>query len=133
MSQREATEALGDLPLQIDVVVELTFHPLNTFIGVPDYSVALVPEPSDQVRRELIEPLALFRAPRHGPRVARYDPRIPAVPSTSILDNSEPLLGGSLLAEFDGALLEADIQFAVVLTEQGTEIVRVRVDFENLR
>jgi hypothetical protein len=55
------------------------------------------------------------------------------VPSTSLLNNSEPLLGGSVLAEFDGALLETNLVYNVVVAEQATEVVRVRADFSRLR
>ena len=41
--QREALAALGDTPSRVDLVVELTFHPLNNYVGMPDFDVALVP------------------------------------------------------------------------------------------
>src|SRR4029453_2200687 len=37
--QREALATLGDNPARVDVIVELTFHPLNNFVGVPSYTV----------------------------------------------------------------------------------------------
>src|SRR5688500_4233425 len=42
LGQREARAVLGDTPEQIDLLVELTFHPQNTFIGVPAYEVRLL-------------------------------------------------------------------------------------------
>src|ERR1700752_3685242 len=33
--QREAQEALRDVSDQIDLLIEMTFHPLNTFVAVP--------------------------------------------------------------------------------------------------
>src|SRR5690242_1236730 len=41
--QREALATLGDNPSRLDVVVELTFHPLNNYVGVPAFTVVLVP------------------------------------------------------------------------------------------
>src|SRR5215470_14962161 len=40
--QREALATLGDNPSRVDVVVELTFHPLNNYVGVPAFTVSLV-------------------------------------------------------------------------------------------
>src|SRR6185295_2930401 len=40
--QREALSTLGDNPSRVDVIAELTFHPLNNYIGVPDFAVTLV-------------------------------------------------------------------------------------------
>src|SRR5262245_16921436 len=39
--QREANAALNAAPNVIELLFELTFHPLNTFVGVPAYDVAL--------------------------------------------------------------------------------------------
>ena len=41
--QRDALATLGDEPSRVDIVVELTFHPLNNFVGVPNYPVSLLP------------------------------------------------------------------------------------------
>src|SRR4029453_8197881 len=41
--QREALATLGDNPSRLDVVVELTFHPLNNYVGVPAFTVSLQP------------------------------------------------------------------------------------------
>src|SRR5438034_9814578 len=34
--QREAIATLGDNPSRVDLVVDLTFHPLNNYLGVPE-------------------------------------------------------------------------------------------------
>src|SRR3954465_10574862 len=40
--QREALEIVAAAPDRLDTYVELTFHPLNTYIGVPNYDLALM-------------------------------------------------------------------------------------------
>ena len=42
IGQREAIELLNEAPGQIDLWVEFTFHPLNSFVGVPDYDVVMM-------------------------------------------------------------------------------------------
>src|ERR1041384_7448674 len=37
--QREAIATLGDNPSRVDLVIDLTFHPLNNYQGVPEYTV----------------------------------------------------------------------------------------------
>ena len=130
ITQREAFEALGDDPRQVDLIVELTFHPLNTFIGVPAYDVELeeTREPDERV-----EPTAIARVPRHGPRVG--DPLLPTPmpPPVRAFGASEPLLGGSLIATFAGRRLEATGRYEVVIREGETEIARARVDLGGFR
>src|SRR4030095_14327718 len=41
--QREGLATLRGNACRFDVVVELTFHPLNNYVGVPAFTVALVP------------------------------------------------------------------------------------------
>src|SRR4029079_12443309 len=40
--QRQAIEMLNASHGQFDFVVELTFHPLNTFVTMPEYGVAVI-------------------------------------------------------------------------------------------
>jgi hypothetical protein len=40
--QRQALQLLNDADGQFDVVIEITFHPLNAFIGMPSYDVVVV-------------------------------------------------------------------------------------------
>src|SRR4026209_1770745 len=63
--QREALATLADNPSRFDVVVELTFHPLNNYVGVPAFTVSLVPPGGKP-----IEPRAISRVPRFGPRLS---------------------------------------------------------------
>ena len=131
--QREALEALKPDPERLDVYVELTFHPLNTFVGVPGYGVMLKPT---RPGAPPIRPSAIDRIPRFGPRVAGQPvyrplpyPIPPRVPS-----GGEPLSGGTLIAAFDGRLLDPNGTYdAVVLDERDKELASVRIDLSRLR
>lgn len=133
VGQRDARDALGDAPARVDVVVELTFHPLNTYVGVPSYEVTLQPATPGEA---LVEPLSLARVPRHGPRLGEPDvsaplPVRPAAPR--VPGGSEPMLGGTLVAEFDGGALDERGVYEVVITDGDDEIARARVDLSLIR
>jgi hypothetical protein len=127
--QRDALGALGDAPARVDIVVEFTFHPLNTFVGVPAYEVTLVPVLPGE---DPIEPLSLSRVPRHGPRLV--DPDVPVPPSVpQVPDASEPMLGGTVIAVFDGNALDERGVYDVLIMEGDEEIARVPADLGAVR
>src|SRR6185436_15702486 len=95
LSQREALELLAAAPDQIDLFVEMTFHPLNTYIGMPPYQVQLVPAGAGSVP---IAPRALELHPRYGPRVQGLP--IPTIGAPAP-GGSEPVTGGTVVARFD--------------------------------
>ena len=72
--QREARATLGDTPEQVDVLVELTFHPQNTFIGVPTYVVRLLPV---RAATGPVDPRDFSYVPRFGPRMDSVSPAYP--------------------------------------------------------
>lgn len=128
--QREAIAVLGSTPEQLDVIVELSFHPLNTFVGVPGYDMRLVRG------TETIAPRDLERLPRFGPRMG--DATLPYPWSTGssirIAPGAEPLLGGRLAAHFDGRGLTPDAAYDVVVVDDSRrEMARARVDFAGVR
>jgi hypothetical protein len=125
LSQRQALALQAASPGWVDVVVELTFHPMNAYVNVPPYAVALRTPAGAS-----IEPRALDRMPRFGPRV---DGTPRPGPGTLIERRGQPMLGGTLLASFDGARLPPDGIFDVVVTETGKEIGQARVELETLR
>jgi hypothetical protein len=138
LGQRDALTILGDVPERVDLVVELTFHPQNTYIGVPAYEVRLVPlEPErtapGTATRTPIEPLALARVPRNGPRLQGTTLPYPYPTGPQVPAGSEPLLGGSLIAQFDGRRLSPDGTYLALITENGKEVARARIDFGPLR
>jgi hypothetical protein len=128
--QRNALEALAAAPGVLEVDVELTFHPLNTFVGVPDYRVAIVPPGASAPR---IDPLSTDRIPRFGPRVAGGPLPLPQPGGLTRKGRSSPMLGGTLVARFDARMLDATGRYDVVISEGGKELARGRMDLEKLR
>lgn len=129
--QREALAALQPDPQRVEVYAELTFHPHNTFVAVPEYSVELEPV----ARGVTITSKEIDRLPRFGPRLDSewypfpypytVGPRVPA--------GSEPLLGGTLLATFDGETLDPKGRYQVVIKDGKTPLARTPVDLGRLR
>jgi hypothetical protein len=137
--QREALAILGPMPERVDVVVDLTFHPLNTFIGVPSYDVVLegAVAPSGTgtpaVRAGVVRPGHLDRVPRFGARVSGNNLPYPYQGNTGLARGSEPLTGGVIVAQFDGGELDAAGVYYVVISDGANELARARVDLGRLR
>jgi hypothetical protein len=127
--QREARATLGDTPEQVDVLVELTFHPQNTFVGVPAYVVRLLPV---QAATGPVEPRDFSYAPRFGPRIDSASPAYP-YPIAPVAPGGQPLSGGTIIARLDGRVLDPNGLYDLVVLDAGTELARVRVDFRALR
>ena len=115
-------------PSRVDIVVEMTFHPLNNFIGVPDYAVAL----RAMVDAPPLLPRQISRIPRYGPRLSATRP-YPYSAGTSVPKGSQPLLGGTIVATFDGLALDAQGSYFAVISDSGKELARARLDFAKLR
>ena len=123
--QRQALELLAGKGRQIDVHAEFTFHPQNTFVGVPEYVIRLGGD-------RLIAPRATERVPRFGARVDRSPLFLP-VPGGIASARSQPMLGGTVIAQFDGESLNAMGTYDVLVLEEEKELGRVRVNFATLR
>jgi hypothetical protein len=65
LGQREVLTALAGRLDRLDVVVELTFHPLNSYVGVPSYDVVFA-RPGSKAG---IDPADIQRIPRFGSRI----------------------------------------------------------------
>jgi hypothetical protein len=126
--QRAALATLGDNPSRLDVVVELTFHPLNNYVGVPPFAVTLI-RPGGPP----IEPRATERVPRFGPRLSGMTLPYPYVTSSSAPQGSQPLLGGSVIASFDGSTLDARGTYVVVIREAEKDVAKAALDLTRLR
>jgi hypothetical protein len=128
LAQRDGLALAAASGGRLQLYVEMTFHPLNTFVGVPPYVVALVPAGSTS---QSIVPLELERIPRHGPRVDGLPPgaAAPSAPS----GRQEPVLGGTVIASFDGSTLNPNGVYDVVVSESGKEGVRVRLNLGTIR
>lgn len=129
LSQREALEILAAAPEQVEFFVELTFHPLNTYIGVPQYDVRL--SLTGRGVTQPIEPRNIERFPRYGARVAGLPLPMPAAPA--VPRQSEPVQGGTLAARFDARLLDRNGVYEVIVSEAGKELARARSDLRALR
>ena len=126
--QREALATLGDNPSRLDVVVELTFHPLNNYVGVPAFTVVLVPPGGKP-----IEPRTISRVPRFGPRLSGRPLPYPYVTNSAAPQGSQPLLGGSIIAAFDGTTLDARGAYVTVIRDSGKDVAKATVDLARLR
>jgi hypothetical protein len=125
--QREAMAALGDRSDVVEVLIEMTFHPLNVFIGVPAYDVELAI--GSPVTR--INPLHISRVPRFGARVDSVPLPYPAAPNLPGV--SQPLVGGTIVAGFGAGTLNPNGVYEVVVSEKGKELARARVNLGALR
>ena len=124
---REAQEALGD-GTELTLYLELTFHPLNTFLGVPDYQAVLVEG------QQTVAPESVDRIPRFGPRVEGAPP--PATPVAGALlapRGSQPMTGGTLVARFLATKIKPDGVYEVRVLEGQVLLAKGRIDFARLR
>ena len=131
--QREALAALQPDPDRVEVYVELTFHPLNTLVSIPEYSVEL-----EQLGRAGagIQPGTIDRLPRFGPRLdaSSYPFPYPYPVAPRVPTGTEPLLGGTLIARFQGSTIDPQAVYEVVVKEGDKELGRTwRVDLGKLR
>jgi hypothetical protein len=69
---RQALETYAQAVDETVVYIELTFHPHNTFVGIPDYGITL------EAGSVTFEPVSIGRIPRFGPRVGGYP--LPSTP-----------------------------------------------------
>ena len=126
--QRQALELLNATPAELDIWVELTFHPLNTYVGVPPFEVLLADRSG--VR---IPPRAFERLPRYGARVDGEPSRLAVPGGIALPGGSQPMLGGTIIAQFDGGPINATGVYDVLIVEGKAEPARVRVDLGRLR
>jgi hypothetical protein len=127
-AQREAFATLKEAPDQITLLIELTFHPLNRFVGIPAYDIALVGPGGTRAR-----PLRVDRYPRFRPRTGTLAPELPSTGAAPILGNGDPLVGGTIVAPFNAAMLDAAGRYTVVMTDGASEVASVALDLAGLR
>jgi len=126
--QREASETLGNAPDQIDLLIEMTFHPLNTFVAVPSYQVeAILPGG----RR--LTPRRIDRFPRFGPRPESPGPALPTPNASPVFGGGQPVLGGTMVVVLDGSMLDPKQRVDVVVMDGKTELARTAVDLGKMR
>jgi hypothetical protein len=131
--QREAKAILADAPDQVDLLFELTFNPLNTYVGMPAYDVRLLAAAAGTPPTLSGSPVGRF--PRFGPRTEPPGVTLPypySLASTIPL-GSEPLTGGTLLVHLDVGEAARNGAYDVLVIEGGKELARARIDFRALR
>jgi hypothetical protein len=128
LSQRQAMELLATSPGIIEVVLQLTFHPMHALVRVPDYQVQLI-SPAGKP----IEPRRIDLVPRFGPRLDNMPVPLPGTPTNGAARTAQAMLGGSVIAEFDGSTLDAKSAYQVAVLEQGKELARTRLDLGKVR
>jgi hypothetical protein len=126
--QREALAALAAAPNLVELIVELTFHPQNTFVGVPAYDVTLTSAQSKPIKAQYIN-----RYPRFGPRTDVSGPALPNPNAAPVLGTGQPMLGGTMVVQFALDALDANGRYDIILAEGGKEIVRAGMELGKMR
>jgi hypothetical protein len=126
--QKEAYAALATAPNLLELLVELTFHPLNTYVGVPAYDVTLAGAQSKPVKAQYIN-----RYPRFGPRTSVGSPALPNPNAAPVLGSGQPMLGGTLIAQFPVDALDANGRYEIVITDGGKDVSRSGLDLGKIR
>jgi hypothetical protein len=129
--QREALAALGDTPEAVDLVIEVTFHPFNTFVAVPGYAVQLLARTAKAAA--LVEPQTVERIPRFGPRLPGTPLPSAGPGEIDAAAASQPLVGGTLVARLDGGRLDPNGIYDVLVTEGRTAVAQTTIEFGRLR
>ena len=124
--QRQAIELLNAAGGRFDFVIELTFHPQNTFIAMPEYGVTLV---KDGQRLAL----DVARRPRFGARVEDLPAALPTPAGVIPRRGSEPMLGGTVIAQVDGAVLSGASSIDLVVSDGTSDVARAKIDLGSLR
>jgi hypothetical protein len=126
LAQREALELLKEPSNTLDISVELTFSPLNTFIGVPDYTVTLV---TADARR--VAPLETFRS-------ARWTARLEGPPSatpgaTGPRPRGGTMVGATIVGRFALVSLNGSGNYEVDTAVTGEPVVRASIALAGMR
>jgi hypothetical protein len=124
-SQRDALALLARHGEGIEIAVELTFHPQNTYVGMPDYGLMLMTDDGD-----VIPARGLERLPRFTLRVTGW-PLPGAGPGLAPI--GQPLLGGTVFGRFAREDIDPDGTYAVVLSEMRKELARGRIGLAAIR
>jgi hypothetical protein len=125
---RQALALLDATPQQLDLHVDLTFNPLNVYVGMPDYRITLA-GPDGRT----LEPRTVAQYSRYTPRISER-PSVTAVPGAPLQPGrSQPLIGGTIVTGFDGRLLLPKATYDVVIRLAGKVVSTARVDFSKMR
>lgn len=125
-SQQDASDVLKGVVNQIDLLIEMSFHPLNTFVAVPLYQVQMALPGG---RR--LEPMRIERFPRFGPRAESTGPALPG--SLPQFGTGQPVVGGTMLAPLDGSAFDPNQRIDVLVLDGKTELAKVPIDLGKMR
>jgi hypothetical protein len=125
--QQKGLDLLEAANGQFDFDIDLTFHPLNTFVGIPAYDVVMYRGAAR------ILPVTLDRVPRYGARVDGLPSAVPRPAGPVLPRGSQPMLGGTLFARFAGEALDAAGVMRLEVVDQGSVLASVSVDLGRLR
>lgn len=132
---RQMTAALAPYRGLVEIIVELQFHPQNTYVRVPLIDILLVPLDAPGTPMPLVAD-ATDRRPRFGlfweptPPDAPWWPFPP--PTSAVLGGTEPLTGGWVHARFDAGGL-ARGRYEVAVKNGAESLGRVPFDFGAIR
>jgi hypothetical protein len=133
---RQLTDEIEPWRGSLEVVVDLAFHPQNTYVGVPLIDVLLVPLGGPGPTAMPIIADATDRIPRFG---AFWDPLPPDTPwwpfppvTRTVTPKAEPVTGGWVQARFEAAPLVIG-RFDVVVKEGAKTLGAADFDFGALR
>jgi hypothetical protein len=126
LSQREALDLLSQSGDTVDISVELTFSPFNTYIGVPDCTVTLIaPDGRRVVSLETFRN-ARWTARLEGPPSATPGSNAPRPPGTT-------LLGATVVGRFLLMSLNAAGTYEVETVVRGEPGVRAPIALAGMR
>jgi hypothetical protein len=127
-SQRDAMEVLKDSTNQIDLLIEMSFHPLNTFVAVPAYQVEVA-----LTGGRRITPRRIDRFPRFAPRPDSTGPALPTPNASAVFGGGLPVVGGTMIAALDAATFDPNQRLDVIVLDGKTELARAAIDLGKMR
>jgi hypothetical protein len=135
--QRDGLAVAAAHPGQLSVHAEFAFHPLNTYVLVPQYRMAWLTR-----RGGRIEPANTESAPRFGPKTGADALPVPlggGTPGTATgfrPGSGQPMMGATVVSYFDARRLvgEQDTAVELVIEEAGREeLARLPIDLTIVR
>jgi len=124
--QRQAIDLLAESGGRLDVYAELTLNPLNNYIGVPDYVVALINRSGTRT------------AATELTRLSRWIPRVAGPPAVApfqapTIPRGAPLIGATVIGGFELKGLMPGGTYDVVVELGGEELARAAVVLSGMR
>lgn len=124
--QRQAIDLLAESGGRLDVYAELTLNPLNNYIGVPDYVVALINRSGTRTAASEVTRLSRWTARLPGP------PAVGPFLATGI-PRGAPLVGATIIAGFELKGLMPAGTYEVVVELGKEEVARAAVVLSGMR